>query len=238
MHQIVHEMEADILRANRKLADGNHHLLRRNSIRCIEFLGAIGSGKTLLVEKLGLFLQGQGLRVGAIVGDVAGDDDYQRLQKAGIEAVNINTGKECHLDAHLVEHALSHLPLSELDVLFIENVGNLVCPADFPLGSDKRVVIISVTEGDDMVRKHPTIFTHADVMVVNKVDLADAMEVDPQGLVSDVMKVNPHIGTVLTDARHGRGISDLAALLGFQDEDIVHLNHIDHLNSASHREGG
>lgn len=235
MHQIVHEMEADILRANRKLADGNHHLLHRNRIRCIEFLGAIGSGKTLLVEKLGLLLQGQGLRVGAIAGDVAGDDDYQRLQKAGIQAVNINTGKECHLDAHLVEHALSHLALHELDVLFIENVGNLVCPADFPLGSDKRVVIISVTEGDDMVRKHPTIFTHADVMVVNKVDLADAMEVDPQGLVSDVRKVNPHIGTVLTDARHGKGITELAALLGFQNEDIVHLNHIDR---TGHREGG
>ena len=216
MHQIVHEMEADVLRANRKLADGNHGLLESNSIRCIEFLGAIGSGKTLIIEKLGALLQEGGVRVGAVVGDVAGDDDYRRLEKLGIQAVNINTGKECHLDAHLVEHALSHLELDGLDVLFIENVGNLVCPADFPLGSDKRVVIISVTEGDDMVRKHPAIFTHADVMVVNKADLSEAMEVDPQCLIDDVMKVNPHIGTVVTDARHGRGINELADLLGLQ----------------------
>jgi hydrogenase nickel incorporation protein HypB len=214
MHQIVHEMEADVLRANRKLAEGNHGLLGKNSIRCIEFLGAIGSGKTLIIEKLGSLLQESGLKVGAVVGDVAGDDDYQRFQNIGLQSVNINTGKECHLDAHLVEHALSHLALQDLDVLFIENVGNLVCPADFPLGSDARVVIISVTEGDDMVRKHPTIFTTADVMVVNKADLSDAMEVDPQGLIDDVMKVNPHIGTVVTDARHGVGITELATLLG------------------------
>lgn len=213
-------MEADVLRANRKLAEGNHDLLNNKSIRCIEFLGAIGSGKTLLIEKLGTLLQKSGIRVGAVVGDVAGDDDYQRFQKVGIQAVNINTGKECHLDAHLVEHALTHLELGTLDVLFIENVGNLVCPADFPLGSDKRVVIISVTEGDDMVRKHPTIFTTADVMVVNKADLSEAMEVDPQGLIDDVIKVNPHIGTVVTDARHDRGIDELASLLGLFNLDI------------------
>jgi len=213
MHQIVHEMEADILRANQKLADGNSTVLQGSSVRCIEFLGAIGSGKTLLIEKLGTFLGGGGIRVGAVVGDVAGDDDFRRLQAVGIEAVNINTGKECHLDAHLIKHALGNLNLQDIDLLFIENVGNLVSPADFPLGSDKRVVIISVTEGDDMVRKHPTIFTQADIMVVNKVDLAEAMEVDPQLLVEDVKKINPHIHTVLTDARHDVGIKELAELL-------------------------
>lgn len=213
MHQIVHEMEADILGANQRLADGNSTILKENRVMCIEFLGAIGSGKTLLIEALGEFLKGRGVRVGAIVGDVAGDDDFQRLQNKGIDAVNINTGKECHLDAHLIEHALGHLNLEGIDLLFIENVGNLVCPADFPLGSDKRVVIISVTEGDDMVRKHPSIFTHADVMVVNKVDLSDAMEVDPGILVSDVRKTNPNILTVLTDARHGTGIEELAKAL-------------------------
>lgn len=208
-------MEADILRENRILADGNHSRLKSHDIRCIEFLGAIGSGKTALIETLGVLLREQGARVGAIVGDVAGDDDFRRLQKLGIQAVNINTGKECHLDAHLVEHALSHIELRDLDILFIENVGNLVCPADFPLGTDMRVVIISVTEGDDMVRKHPAIFTTADVLVVNKVDLAGPMEVDPQVLINDALRVNPHISTVLTDARHHQGIDALAGLLGF-----------------------
>ena len=213
MHQIVHEMEADILNANRKLANGNSTLLKEHDILCIEFLGAIGSGKTLLIEKLARMVTEQGKKVGAILGDVAGDDDYQRLQKHGIQAVNINTGKECHLDAHVVKHAIGNLELEKIDVLFIENVGNLVCPADFPLGTDMRVVVISVTEGDDMVRKHPTIFSHADVMVVNKIDLADAMEVDPTQLVHDAGKVNPHIRTVLTDARHGSGIKELAGTL-------------------------
>jgi putative protein kinase ArgK-like GTPase of G3E family len=96
----------------------------------------------------------------------------RRLNVLGSPVENVNTGKECHLDAHLTEHALEDLPLSELDVVFIENVGNLVCPADFPLGADKRVVVISVTEGDDMVRKHPMIFRESDVIVINKADLA------------------------------------------------------------------
>jgi len=216
MHQIVHEMEADILRANRKLAELNRNQLADHHIICVEFLGAIGSGKTQLIEQLGTILKEEGVRVGAIVGDVAGDDDFRRLQKCGIVAVNINTGKECHLDAHLVEHALDHLDLLSIDVLFIENVGNLVCPADFPLGSEKRVVIISVTEGDDMVRKHPAIFTHADVMVINKVDLAVAMEVDPHILHNDVMKINPNIQVVETDARHGKGIRELVSILAIK----------------------
>ena len=214
MHQIVHEMEADILRANQKLADRNTTSLKANNIICVEFLGAIGSGKTRLIEQLGDVLKDHGLRVGAVVGDVAGDDDFKRLESHGIRSVNINTGKECHLDAHVVEHALSHLDLQKIDILFIENVGNLVCPADFPLGSDKRVVIISVTEGDDMVRKHPTIFSHADVIVINKADLASAMEVDPDILVQDAKKINPHAPIVLTDARRGTGIPELISMLG------------------------
>lgn len=214
MHQIVHEMEADILNANRKLARKNAHNLSQYDIACIEFLGAIGSGKTLIIERLSEKLISKGMRIGAIFGDVAGDDDFRRVEKYGVQAVNINTGKECHLDAHLIEHAIGHLNLEAIDILFIENVGNLVCPADFPLGSTKRVVIISVTEGDDMVRKHPLIFGHADIMVVNKIDLAEAMEVDVQVLIDDVIKVNPHITTVLTDARHDTGINDLSFALG------------------------
>lgn len=219
MHQIVHEMEADILNANRKLAQKNADHLGQHKVVCIEFLGAIGSGKTLIIEMLSEKLISKGMRIGAIFGDVAGDDDFKRVEKYGVQAVNINTGKECHLDAHLVEHGIGHLNLETIDVLFIENVGNLVCPADFPLGSAKRVVIISVTEGDDMVRKHPLIFGHADIMVVNKIDLAEAMEVDVQILIDDVIKVNPHITTVLTDARHGTGIDDLCLALGLEKHD-------------------
>lgn len=215
MHKTVAvEMEKDILEANRELAKDNHKLLKKHKIRSFDVMGAIGSGKTLLIERMIDRLKKKGVRVAAIAGDVSGHDDYDRFVNHGIIGENISTGKECHLDAHLVEHALEKLPLDKIDVLFIENVGNLVCPIDFPLGTDKRIVVISVTEGDDMVRKHPMIFAFSDVVVINKIDLSQAMEVDPQSLVKDVKKINPKAKIVLTDARHEQGIDDLMRALG------------------------
>jgi hydrogenase nickel incorporation protein HypB len=219
MHKVVTvDMEKDILSANKELADQNRALLDEHDIRAFDFLGAIGSGKTLIIERLIDRLTGSGKRCAAIAGDVAGDDDYRRFVAHGVVAQNISTGKECHLDAHLVDHALEHLPLHELDYIFVENVGNLVCPVDFPLGSHARVVVISVTEGDDMVRKHPAIFAFSDVIVVNKVDLADAMEVDPNSIVDDARRANPKAKIVMMDARHGKGIDDLVEALGLNEE--------------------
>ena len=218
MHKTVSvDMEKDILAANRELADENNSLLKEHQVFCVDILGAIGSGKTLLIERLIDRLKEKGLRAGAIAGDVAGHDDYDRFVSHGILAENISTGKECHLDAHLVQHAIEKLKLDAIDVLFIENVGNLICPVDFPLGADRRAVVISVTEGDDMVRKHPVMFAFADVVVINKIDMADAMEVDPNSLVNDVKKVNPKAKIVLTDARHEKGIEELMDALGFQE---------------------
>lgn len=208
------DMEKDILAENRHIADDNRKLLDDHKIVAFDFLGAIGSGKTLIIEKLVDILRAKGKRAGAIAGDVSGDDDYTRFKAHGIPAANINTGKECHLDAHLVDHALEDLPLDEMDYLFIENVGNLVCPVDFPVGSHKRVVVISVTEGDDMVRKHPAIFAFSDVIIVNKVDLADAMQVDPKILERDAKRVNPGAKIILMDARRGKGMDELVSALG------------------------
>ena len=207
-------MEKDILAANRQIAEDNRKLLDKHGIVAFDFLGAIGSGKTLIIEKLADLLKSKGKAVGAIAGDVSGDDDYTRFRAHGMPAANINTGKECHLDAHLVDHALEDLPLDNIQYLFIENVGNLVCPVDFPLGSHKRVVVISVTEGDDMVRKHPAIFAFSDVIVINKIDLAEAMQVDPKILERDAKRVNPAAKIILMDARHGKGLDQLAAALG------------------------
>jgi hydrogenase nickel incorporation protein HypB len=189
-------------------------MLRSRGIVSADFMGSVGSGKTLLIQRLTERLLSSGHKVGAVTGDVAGDDDMRRLKVLGIPVVNVNTGKECHLDAHLTEHALEDLPLDDLDVVFIENVGNLVCPADFPLGADRRVVVISVTEGDDMVRKHPMIFRESDVIVINKADLAPIMEVSLDGLREDVRKVRPDARCVITDARHGLGIPELMEALG------------------------
>jgi hydrogenase nickel incorporation protein HypB len=215
MHKVVTvDLEKDILSENRRIADENRTHLEEHGIVAFDFLGAIGSGKTLIIERLMDILKAKGKRPAAIAGDVSGDDDYTRFVAHGVPAANINTGKECHLDAHLVDHALEDLPLDRLDYLFIENVGNLVCPVDFPLGSHKRVVVISVTEGDDMVRKHPAIFAFSDVIIINKVDLAKAMEVDPKILERDAKRTNPGAKIIMMDARHGKGMEELVEALG------------------------
>ncbi len=216
MHKTVTvDMVESILEENRTIARGNREHLRSHGIRAFDLLGAVGSGKTLLIERMSEILAARGVRVGAIAGDVAGDDDHRRFLAKGIVSENLNTGKECHLDAHLVEHALEHLDLDGIDVLFIENVGNLVCPADFPLGAERRVVVISTTEGDDTVRKHPLIFRDADVCVINKVDLAEPVGVDVDVIERDFRTVNAHAPFIRTNAKTGEGVEDLLeALVG------------------------
>jgi hydrogenase nickel incorporation protein HypB len=215
MHKTVDiALGADMLAANARIAEENLRLLRAKGIASFDFMGSIGSGKTLLIERMVDILKKKGKTAAAIAGDVAGDDDYSRFRKHGIPAVNVNTGKECHLDAHLIDHALEDLKLGGIDVLFVENVGNLVCPTDFPLGTDKRVVVISVTEGDDMVRKHPVIFSLADFIVINKVDLAKIIEVDPKILIRDASKIRPKAPIFLTDAKRGKGLPELMKAMG------------------------
>ena len=178
MHHIDVSIEKDIFDANNRLAEKNHAMLAEAGIRAFDLLGAIGSGKTSLVERLVPLLKERGLRAGAIAGDVYGDDDFQRIVATGAPAVNANTGKECHLDAHLVHHAIGHLPLNDIDILFIENVGNMVCPTDFTLGAEKRIVVVSTTEGDDVANKHPVMFREGTIAVINKVDLAEYVDCD------------------------------------------------------------
>ena len=208
------ELGADILAANKKIAEDNGRTLKENDVMSFDVLGAIGSGKTLLIERLADILQAKGVKCAVIAGDVAGDDDYRRFSAHGMQVVNVNTGKECHLDAHLVDHALEKLDLDKTDVLFIENVGNLVCPADFPLGSDVRITVVSVTEGDDMIRKHPVLMGTSDIIIVNKVGLAEVMEVDVEVLKRDAARINPHVPVVLTDAREGTGLEKLLTAMG------------------------
>jgi hydrogenase nickel incorporation protein HypB len=186
MHNITDVgMEYDVLRENNNVAHENYHMLKEHGIVSVDFMGSIGAGKTALIIKLSEKLRAKGKRVGAIAGDVTGVDDFTRMENSGIEAVNCNTGKDCHLTANMIHKRLHEMDLDDIDVLFIENVGNLVCPADFPLGTDYRVVVISTTEGDDMVRKHPDIFIHSDVAILNKIDIASAVDVDPDVIVKD-----------------------------------------------------
>jgi len=209
MHHVDVRIEMDIYDVNNRIADGNAKLLREHGVRAFDLLGAIGSGKTALIERLAPLLSARGIRAGAIAGDVYGDDDFMRIKAMGIPAVNANTGKECHLDAHLVEHALESLPLDDMDLLFMENVGNMVCPTDFRLGAEKRIVVVSSTEGDDVVNKHPMMFRECNIGVINKVDLAPLVGADLARMEADMRRYNPSMKIFRTNLKTGEGINPL-----------------------------
>ena len=207
------ELSEDLLKANQCLADENKRLLHENGAKAIDIMGAIGSGKTSLIEKLVQLLKSR-YKIAVFKGDLTTTIDAELIARHGVETVAINTGKECHLDANLVKKALQRLNLEKINLLLIENVGNLICPAEFPLGSDKRLVVVSVTEGPYMIIKHPFIFMDADVVAINKTDLAKAMDVDVKKLEQDVKTINPKTKVVATNARTGEGIEKVAEALG------------------------
>ena len=209
------ELERDVLEQNRRLADENNKLLKEKGVMAIDVLGSVGSGKTSLIERLVDALK-PSYKVAVIEGDVATTIDSERVASHGVSVVQVNTGKECHLDALLIRKAIEKLDLSSIDILFIENVGNLICPADFPLGSDLRIVIVSVTEGPHMVVKHPFIFAEADVVVINKLDLADLMGVDVDRIEEDVRRISPRPKVVRTSCRTGEGVQEVIRALGLR----------------------
>lgn len=207
------ELEEDLLEANRRIAEENRQIFERFGIKAIDVMGSVGSGKTSLIELLIDLLKGK-YRIAVLGGDVTTTIDAERMMKHGVKAIQINTGRECHLDANLVRKAIERLRLEDLDLIFIENVGNLICPADFPLGADKRVVVISVTEGPYTPLKHPYIFLEADVVVINKIDLADAMELDVEKLEEDIKRISPNAIIVKTSCKRKQGIEEVAKALG------------------------
>lgn len=217
MHKIAEvEIQHDIMVANRKLAEKNQKILDKSNVFGVDVLGAIGSGKTSLIEQL---IQEIKYPVAVIAGDVISKFDAGRFEQYDVPVIGLNTGKECHLDAHLVEHAFHDLPLDEVDILFIENVGNLICPVDFDLGAHMRMVVISVSEGDDTVEKHPLIFKDADLVVINKIDIAEAVGADSDKMVADVVKLNPDVQVIKTSLKTGEGFKEImAALEKFKNE--------------------
>lgn len=202
------ELEEDLLKKNREIADKNRETLDSHKVLAIDVMGSIGSGKTSLIEKLTKSLKDR-YRISMIAGDLTTTIDADRIHRNEVEVTQINTGKECHLDANLIKKALNELDLEKTNLLFIENVGNLICPAEFPLGSHKRVVVISVSEGPYMVVKHPYIFIDTDLVVINKIDLASSMDVSPENLAEDVAKIKPDVKVAKTNCRTGEGIGDV-----------------------------
>ena len=201
----------DIFKENKKLADKNREMLAAANIFSINIMGAIGSGKTTLIEEAVKILGKH--KIAVIAGDVIADMDAARFEKLGVKTIPANTGKECHLDAHLISRCLKTNDLTGYDLLIIENVGNLICPADFDLGEDMKIVIVSVSEGDDIVLKHPVIFKTSDMAVINKIDIAAAVDVDPQTMIRDVKSLNPNIPILLTSKKQDRTVKEWAAVI-------------------------
>ena len=210
MHNIASiEVEQDIIQANDKLASENRKKFEEKDIFAVDLVGAVGSGKTSLLETL---IDEMDDKIGVIAGDILSKFDAKRIENKNVPVKGLNTGKECHLDAHLVEHALPDIPLDDISILFIENVGNIICPADFNLGAHVRTVIISVTEGDDTAEKHPMIFKGADMAIINKVDLAEAVGADADKMVEDVKTINPDIPVVKCSLKTGEGVDEIISL--------------------------
>jgi len=213
MHREQARFEEPILRHNDEVAAKNRHLFLQRSVFCVNMMGAPGAGKTALLERLIPYLK-ERFPVAVIEGDIAGDDDARRIAQCGVNVEQINTYGACHLLAEQVAHAFQHLwQQGEFSMLFIENVGNLVCPAEFDLGEALRMVVYSSPEGDDKPRKYPLIFMRAGCVVLNKADMAEAGGVDMDSLRRAVVQVNPAAAVFHTSAKTGEGVEQLAQWL-------------------------
>ncbi|MBA7623600.1 Hydrogenase maturation factor HypB [subsurface metagenome] len=202
------ELNEDLVENNDRLAEENNQLLREKNIRAFDFVGAIGAGKTAIIETVVERITND-YRILVINGDVATRIDADRIEKYGAQTIQVNTGRECALNSYHISQVLNNYDLDEVDVLFIENVGNLICPSDFILGTEKRIIIVSITEGPWVIRKHPMLFKFSDIAVINKIDLKDVIDVNVEEMIKDAKEINPNLTILSTSATTGENISKL-----------------------------
>lgn len=201
-----------ILEANDRIARENRKIFDDAGVFVINLMSAPGAGKTSLLERT--IGDMTGLRVGVIEGDIAGTDDAERMETFGIPVVQINTGGACHLDANMISEVLTELPLADLDLVFIENVGNLVCPAEFKVGEDIKIMLLSITEGHDKPLKYPLMFRESSALILNKMDLAPYTNVDVSKIEKDALSLNPELTIFKISCTTGDGIGDWIEWLG------------------------
>jgi hydrogenase nickel incorporation protein HypB len=213
-HKTVNiDIRQDLFGANEDAASLNADLFEKHGITVIDIMGSVGTGKTQLIESLCEHLH-ERYKILMVAGDLATNIDADRVGAHGVDTVQINTGTACHLDARMVRVALDDIDLSKYDVIFIENVGNLICPAGYSLGAAKKIVVVSVTEGPYMIRKHPLTIKRADMVVINKTDLAEILEFDVEALVEDIREVDANISVHKISSKTGVGIQEFISSLG------------------------
>jgi hydrogenase nickel incorporation protein HypB len=206
------QVRQQVLKQNDVVARALRERFRQAGVFAVSLVSSPGAGKTAFLEQVLTRLHGR-CRVAALVGDLATDNDAQRLARSGAPVRQITTGTVCHLEAEMVRTALDGWELEDLDILFVENVGNLVCPATFDLGEALRLVLFSVTEGEDKPRKYPTIFNTADVVVITKTDLAAAVEFDRATAQASIEAVRPGMRTFEVSAKTGQGLEEFLDFL-------------------------
>jgi hydrogenase nickel incorporation protein HypB len=208
-------LKQNVLEKNDRLANGLRLRFRQAGVLVLNLVSSPGTGKTALLESTLARMRARGLRVAALVGDLATENDARRLARSGAPVRQIVTDGICHLEAEMIEThlAASRWPLAELDFLFIENVGNLVCPSGYDLGEDLRVVLLSVTEGEDKPVKYPSLFNTADVAVLTKIDLAEAVDFDRAAAYANLQAVRPGLRVFETSAKTGQGLEAWLAFL-------------------------
>lgn len=196
-----------ILDANDRIAEENKKIFKEAGVYVINLMSSPGAGKTSLLEKTIDAIKDK-VKVGVIEGDITGTNDAERIERLGVPVVQINTEGACHLDANMIADAARELPLKDLDLLFIENVGNLVCPAEFKVGEDIKVMILSLTEGDDKPLKYPLMFQESSVLLINKIDLKDFLDVSVEKIKKDAQFLNPNIKIFEVSCKTGQGIDE------------------------------
>lgn len=197
----------DVLQANDRIAEDNRQLFNKNHNLVINLMSSPGAGKTSLLEKTAEKLKGK-LRLGVVVGDIETTRDADRISKYNIPAIQLTTGTACHLDANMVASALPHIPLEKIDVLVIENIGNLVCPAEFVVGEDFKVMILSVTEGDEKPLKYPLMFRESSLMLINKIDLLQYTNFKLEEAKANARKINPDIDIIEISCTNNKGLEE------------------------------
>jgi len=197
----------DVLKANDAIAEQNRKKFEESNVAVFNLIGSPGAGKTSVLEVAIERLKGE-YRIGVIEGDIATSRDAERIAKLGVETLQINTRGACHLDANLIASALSEFPYQDLDLLFIENVGNLICPAGYALGEEAKIVVISVPEGQDKPAKYPVIFRNASLMLLNKIDLLPYCDFDIEAMKNDALAVNPDLEVTATSCTTGEGAEE------------------------------
>lgn len=199
------DLNTSILANNETWADKNARLFKQNRVYAVNIMSSPGSGKTTILQQSFQYLL-PALNLGVIVGDIATTEDAERMQGKGVPVVQINTHGACHLDARMISGVLDAFDLEKLDLIIIENIGNLVCPADFSFGEHLKVAVLSTTEGNDKVRKYPDMFRKADAVLVNKIDLLPYVDFDMDVLRRDIKAVGSHADIFEMAARNGEGV--------------------------------